>query len=202
MRPFISALALVLWLASSAWAVPLTMTLYTDRAAFDAAAGPYILLNEDAPHDVFFPSGNPQEGSVVVTYPALFRVIGDAVSATPYFPFIIGPAGGLPTDWFTLVPVTAFGFDVVNASDNEIVNPTLSFGGGTFPLVGLSFVGLISTSPIGVGGDNFPHTSYVMSNLAIQPFVASAVPEPSSGILLSGAIVALISGLAWRQRTP
>jgi len=43
----------------------------------------------------------------------------------------------------------------------------LTHGGGTFPLVGLSFVGLISTTPVFVGGDNFqfaaPNISYVMS---------------------------------------
>jgi len=51
MRYLIHALGLVLMLSSlfvsvSSWASPI---IFTDRAAFDAAAGPYINLTLDAP---------------------------------------------------------------------------------------------------------------------------------------------------------
>ena len=85
MRPFIGALGLVLWLASSAWAIPDTMTVYTDRAAFDRAAGPYTLLTLDAPDAIGFSRGG---GAETATYANLITFLfdpegGGGLGATP-----------------------------------------------------------------------------------------------------------------------
>jgi hypothetical protein len=70
-------------------------------------------------------------------------------------------------------------------------------------VVGLSFFGIVSTSPIGVGGDNIDHVSgyqvsYGISHVAIQPFLATqAVPEPAIWLLLGSGLGGLA---AWRAR--
>lgn len=190
--------SLLLSVPTPAKAIP---TLFTDRAAFDAAVGSYALLTLDEPSQVSFDAFH---GVKTATYEQLLAFTFDNVGGDGVNPDGTVTLGntGLGAFGTVLQPVTAFGFDVVK----PFLNGTLSIadivaGSARFQvsLAGVSFLGVVSASPflarveyatpiIHTLAGPEPAFPFTIDNVAI-----TTVPEPSSVMLLLAGVLGLVS---------
>lgn len=171
------------------------MIVFTDRAAFDAAAGDYTLITMDSPHTGPTNPLNDPSLRIFVSYQDLITFVYDGVGGfCNGDPSILG-CSFLLSGGTVLQPVTAFGFDVFHEDPPCCgVNPThrLSSSGVEVALDGLSFLGFVSDTPFLADVWSRSPASFRIDNLAIQ-----TVPEASAVVLLASGLVVLI---AWRRR--
>ena len=187
---------LTVFLTTPALAGPI---MYTDRAAFDAAAGEYTLITKDSPNYtvVYDPFVSP---ILSITYLDLITFYFDSGGfccnpnhVNPGDAFTLGVAG-LASGGHVLQSVLAFGFDVtaVSLGDPPLLNPTVSSSGFSASLIGLSFMGVVSDTPFTANVLAINTYDFSIDNLAIK-----TVPEPSSLLFLS---LTLMSLMAWQWK--
>jgi hypothetical protein len=176
-RSALLLIAFVMLCVAPAMATPV---VYTDRAAFDAAAGSYTLLTLGAPSQIVvdYPSS-----SYIATYNDLITFGFDLQGGVdpPLSGGVLMGRSGLIAQATVLQPVTAFGFDVAPG-----LNSHAFFMNSIYPLTGLNFLGFVSASPFTAQLESIPTppdpfaSVFFIDNIAIQ-----AVPEPAMWLLLT-----------------
>lgn len=183
------AALLIVGLTPSAHAIT---TIYTDRTAFEAAAGAATVLTLDNPAVV----ADVPHGRIHVTYDNLVQFNLDLNL------YLGGPTPGTISTgdaslWWnavTLVPVTAFGFDIVKADPNAHLGVSGILG--LQNVDGLTFVGVVSTDPF-IGGLGFGGGCHILGNLSCRvefdniTLTTVPTPEPAYWLSLPAILMAL-----------
>jgi hypothetical protein len=169
--------------------------IFTDRAAFDAAAGDHTLLTLDAPDRIAF---NIFESVAYrATYQDLITFTFDYVGGVGVQPgYVVLGVTGLAASGSVLQPVTAFGFDITSVDSSLVSLPLIESSGFVISLTGLQFLGLVSHTPFVAGISNYNNSTFAIDNLAIQ-----SVPEPSTLWLLGFGLAGLVAWHARQRKT-
>jgi hypothetical protein len=197
MKPLARALVALMVCAALTPHASAAFVVFTDRTAFNAAAGPGTTETFTTPRTLVV--GDNIYNSVN------YRITGTTVG----FNSIGG--GVFNGDEFTTnsldivfpVPVRAFGADFTSAATSSgltftILGQTFSLG-SSLPPPGTGFFGIVSTDPfttVDVGGGPVPNETYVMDNLTFVPAAAVAVPAPPTLVL---AFTGFLAALARRR---
>lgn len=205
---FLCALTVFVGQTQTSQATPL---LFTDRTAFNAAAGRSTLLTLDAPGQIAYdPLVN--RADYRATYQGLMTFQFDAVGGVGTNSdgtVTLGRTGLAASGWL-LAPATAFGFDIFT-NDYSFVDLDVRGSDGTsaswtIPTAGLQFLGVTSPtsffatiSYVGRPITFFPgyrgtSLGYTIDNVAIK-----TVPEPPSLLSLGFALLA-VAGWTSLQR--
>lgn len=167
-----------------------TPIIFTDRVAFEAYVGASTLLPLDKPTVV----ADIPFSQMHITYNNILRLDLDLGL---YLGYTSGPIGlnqaGLFWSGRTLVPVTAFGFDIISAHPNAYV----SLGGSSYTVGNLNFLGLVSPDPVIVGMGGGLCGGGIVCPFIADNFTAKPVPEPSAVLLLAVGLAGLFG---WHVR--
>jgi hypothetical protein len=199
LRRLLFVAALTLGIASHAAAAAI---VYTDRAAWEAAANPDVLLT----FDTFQPLTRTTAYDSSTVYEDILSVGGDMTGAG----MVYQHEGALQLIAYTgfgagtVAPVLALGVDITplecisNWGDACSTIATLRVGNNFFTLTTPMFIGLFFDTPTVAVVDGLSYvpdangragrSRALIDNVAIRTV---AVPEPSSLLLLSAGVVAL-----------
>jgi hypothetical protein len=216
MRTRLAALLLTLGAATPAAA----QTAYSSSAAFFAALSGASVTEgyESYATNTLFPAGSSANGITYTAFPAgvlagrvddLYNRIGDRSLAADRDNDPATEDFFLAGESFTVSfvqPIYAIGiyFNIQQSPDNSVFISTpvgsASSGGATYDQSTLYFVGLISPTAFStatIGALANAGSGYNVDDLT---FAVSAVPEPSTVLLLAGGLAAL-GGLVRRRAT-
>ena len=165
--------------------------LFTDRDAFNQAVGDSTVVTFDQPEACTY---DFVRRTCTVTYDNLVTFVFDAVGGVGVnSDSITLGRSGLAANGRVIMPVTAFGFDVIDAGQGLV-----PFGGQWFQLNGPQFFGLLSDTPF------MPQFGYAplgfTAPYSIDNLVVKTVPEPATVVLISLGCAAI--GLSRRRRQP
>lgn len=186
---FFSVIAIAL-LTTTAIASTLT---FTDRASFDAVAGPTTLLTFDT-----LPPPTITVGFLIWNFDGSFRIASDGAQGIDSFPGTVcfcnvpnGVVGG------TADPVVAIGLDITPL----IPNAQILIDGATYIMSEPQFLGFLYTEPSRFSIQNVfalvPPGGLAYSSFTIDNVEIRGIPEPSSFLFLACGIGAFI---VWRWR--
>ena len=173
-------------------AVPI---VFTDRAAFDAAVNPNILITFDGP--IEFRGGN---GNWAVDNTLLSLSTGFTIPSAPSGgAFNIFPFNGAQYSLLDGSPIYAIAMDVSTtaaAPHRVVAGDSFCCPEHTFMVSGPQFIGLLFSSPLSVGlnldvfttGQDFI-TPLVIDNVSIR---TAPVPEPATSLLMLTGAIALL----------
>ena len=169
--------------------------VFTDRAAFEEAVDPNVLITFDGPFE--FRGGN---GNWAVDNTLLSLSTGFTIPSAPSGgAFNIFPFNGAQYSLLDGSPIYAIGMDISTAAASAhrvVAGDGFCCEQHTFMVSGPQFIGLLFSSPLSVGlnldvfttGQDF-FTPLVVDNVSIR---TAPVPEPATSLLmLSGALTLL-----------
>ena len=217
-RLFISTALLCL----AAPALGQTVTTYTDRTSFNAAAGPVSGQDfngfatdatfQNVPLKVgdftIVGTGTAQlNRNFVDVSPFLFSTHGTG-DGSPFADILVAAAGGADVTLSFLSPILAWGADFGDLSQGNVQRTSINFGGMTLVPTSTSqtavrFFGFVSSTPFSSltfsstgtnDGFGIDNVSYAFANAAPMP----GVPEPATWAMLLAGFGAI--GFAMRRK--